>query len=132
MNLPVQGKISTSDKQHTDSDYAMSYLTEESAGYTIVYLTGEVDLSHSPVARQAILDCLQQSRHLLVDLSEVSYIDSSGVATLVEGFQVSRQKALDFALVGVSNTAMSVLQLARLDRVFPIFESLQARLEAKQ
>jgi anti-sigma B factor antagonist len=108
----------------------MSYLSEENAGYTIVYLTGEVDLSHSPAARQAILDCLQQRRPLLVDLSEVSYIDSSGVATLVEGFQVSRQKALDFALVGVSDTAMSVLRLARLDQVFPIFDSLQARLEA--
>lgn len=109
----------------------MSYRIEENAGYTIVHLTGEVDLSHSPAARQAILDRLQARSELLVDLSEVSYIDSSGVATLVEGFQVARQKDLDFALVGVSDAAMSVLRLARLDQVFPIYASLQARLAAK-
>lgn len=109
----------------------MSYRIEENTGYTIVYLTGEVDLSRSPQARKTILDCLQERHNLMVDLSEVSYIDSSGVASLVEGFQISRQKALEFALIGVSDAAMSVLRLARLDRVFPIFDSLQARLDEK-
>jgi anti-sigma B factor antagonist len=110
----------------------MDYRIEESNGYTIVHLSGEVDLSRSPTARKTILEYLQDGCDLLVDLSEVTYIDSSGVASLVEGFQVSRQKALDFALIGVSDAAMSVLQLARLDRVFPIFASLQARLDAKR
>jgi anti-sigma B factor antagonist len=109
----------------------MSYRIEENTGYTIVYLAGEVDLSRSPQARKTILDCLQERHNLMVDLSGVSYIDSSGVASLVEGFQISRQKALDFALIGVSDAAMSVLRLARLDRVFPIFDSLQARLAEK-
>lgn len=104
----------------------MSYPIEENDDCTILHLTGEVDLSRSPAARTAILDCLQQQRSLLVDLEEVSYIDSSGVASLVEGFQVSRQKNLPFALIGVSDAAMSVLRLARLDQVFPIFASHQA------
>lgn len=109
----------------------MSYRIEENTGYTIVHLSGEVDLNRSPTVRKAILECLQDGCDLLIDLTEVTYIDSSGVASLVEGFQVSRQNALDFALIGVSDTAMSVLHLARLDRVFPIFASLQARLDAK-
>ena len=110
----------------------MEHSIREEGGAVIASFSGEVDLEHSPKAREVLLSCVDGATKVLVDLSGVSYIDSSGVATLVEGFQVSRQKALDFALVGVSNTAMSVLQLARLDRVFPIFESLQARLEAKQ
>ena len=104
----------------------MSYRIDENDDCTILHLSGEVDLSRSPVARTAILGCLQHQRSLLVDLAEVSYIDSSGVASLVEGFQVSRQKSLDFALIGVSDSAMSVLRLARLDQVFPIFASHQA------
>jgi anti-sigma B factor antagonist len=104
----------------------MHYPIEENDDCTIVHLSGEVDLSHSPAAREAILDSLQQQRNLLVELSEVSYIDSSGVASLVEGFQVARRKRLDFALIGVSDAALSVLRLARLDQVFPIYASREA------
>jgi anti-sigma B factor antagonist len=104
----------------------MHYRVKENDDCTIVHLSGEVDLSRSPAAREAILDTLLQRHNLLVDLSQVSYIDSSGVASLVEGFQVARQKRLDFALIGVSDAAMSVLRLARLDQVFPIFASQEA------
>jgi anti-sigma B factor antagonist len=109
----------------------MTYRIEDNDDCTLVHLVGEIDLSRSPAAREAILDALQQGRHLLVDLTEVSYIDSSGVASLVEGFQLSRQKRLDFALIGVSDAAMSVLRLARLDQVFPIFDSQQAWLATR-
>lgn len=93
-------------------------------------LRGDVDLSCSPDARKSILASLAQGQHTLVDLSEVSYIDSSGVASLVEGFQTARKHALRFGLLGVSDAAMSVLELARLDKVFPIHANLAARLEA--
>ena len=43
----------------------------------------------------------------MVDLSKVDYIDSSGVASLVEGYQLSRTQELDFGLVGVSDAAMN-------------------------
>lgn len=107
----------------------MSYQVDEKDGYAVVWLTGEVDLNHSPEARRVILDCLQKKMPLLVDLSSVDYIDSSGVASLVEGYQLSRSRQLDFGLVGVSDAAMNVLRLARLDKVFPIYASLEARLK---
>lgn len=108
----------------------MSYQVQQESGYAIVRLTGDVDLSCSPDARKAILLSLSQGQHTLVDLSGVSYIDSSGVASLVEGFQTARKKALRFGLIGVSEAAMSVLELARLDKVFPIHADLAARLKA--
>lgn len=64
----------------------------------------------------------------MVDLSAVEYIDSSGVASLVEGFQFARSNNLEFGLIGVSEAAMSVLHLARLDKVFTIYTSLEDRL----
>lgn len=94
------------------------------AGYSIVSLVGEVDLHFSPKAREEILKTLKNKENILVDLSEVTYIDSSGIASLVEGYQLSKKAGLSFALLSVSNAAMQVLKLARLDSVFPIYNSV--------
>ncbi len=69
----------------------MTYQTREEGGYSVVELSGEVDLSCSPDARKIILEQLDANRNLLVDLSAVSYIDSSGIASLVEGFQTAKK-----------------------------------------
>ena len=108
----------------------MAYQVKADSGYDIVLLTGDVDLSCSPEARKAILAALSAGHDTLVDLSAVTYIDSSGVASLVEGFQTAKKSDLKFGLVGVSEAAMSVLELARLDKVFPIHADLQDRLQA--
>lgn len=110
----------------------MKYNVREEGGYTVIELAGEVDLSCSPDARKQILACLDGKNSLLVDLSGVSYIDSSGVASLVEGYQAAKKKSLEFGLIGVSAPAMSVLQLARLDKVFPIHNSVAERLQARK
>ena len=108
----------------------MKYNTRDEGGYAILELTGDVDLSCSPDARKQILACLESGKNLLVDLSAVSYIDSSGVASLVEGYQTAKKGSLRFGLIGVSPAAMSVLQLARLDKVFPIHANVAERLQA--
>lgn len=100
------------------------YPVTEHGRFTVIALHGEVDLNESPKAREQILRQLKQNRPLLVDLSAVEYIDSSGVASLVEGFQLARSQQQEFGLVGVSKAAMQVLQLARLDKVFPIYDCL--------
>ena len=56
----------------------------------------------------------------MVDLSGVSYMDSSGIASLVETFQRARAASLEFSLVRVSEQVLKVLMLARLDKVFTI------------
>jgi anti-sigma B factor antagonist len=96
----------------------------QEADHAVVELAGEVDLSTSPRARQAILGSLAAGRPVAVDLGGVSYIDSSGVASLVEGYQAARSQGTRFALVGVSDAARGVLELARLDKVFPIFTTV--------
>jgi len=108
----------------------MESRTRTEGGYTIIELEGEVDLSCSPEARKEILAVLNAGQQLLVDLSSVSYIDSSGVASLVEGYQAAKKKKLKFGLIGVSQAAIGVLKLARLDKVFPIHASVAERLQA--
>ena len=107
------------------------YEIEEKPGYAIVYLTDSVDMSCSPQARKVILNGLQQHDHLVVDLSKVEYIDSSGVAVLVEGFQVAQSQGRKFSLLRVSEGAMNVLKLARLEQVFSIYDSEEALQRAQ-
>jgi anti-sigma B factor antagonist len=94
-------------------------VSETVGDYVVVRLRGEVDLSWSQQVRKAILAALGATGKVGVEMSEVSYIDSSGIAALVEGLQNARSKGQQFGLVGVSKAVMAVLQLARLDRVVP-------------
>lgn len=100
--------------------------TESLDDHLVVRLSGEVDLSWSAEVRRAILDALGKSSRVAVHLGEVEYIDSSGIAALVEGFQNARGKGQRFVLLAVSPAVLAVLKLARLDKVFAIVESLDA------
>ena len=100
--------------------------------FSVVVVQGEVDLSWSAELRNAVLKALKESNDLLVDLSAVSYIDSSGIAALVEGLQTAKAQSKSFALVSVSGPARAVLELARLDQVFVIHDDLAAASSAAQ
>ena len=95
----------------------------------VVAFEGDVDLESSPTARKVLLDCVGRGKRLVVDMSAVTYIDSSGVASLVESFQNARKAKIGFGLAAVSDAAMRVLGLARLDKVFPIFASVDDALK---
>lgn len=87
----------------------------------VVKVAGEVDLYSSPELRKAITGTVPKAESLAaVDLSAVTYMDSSGVATLVEGLRESDKKGIAFALIAPSQAVMKVLSLSRLDRVFDI------------
>jgi len=103
----------------------MTLDVKETDGAALVSLSGDVDLQTSPSVRQGLLDCLETNERVVVDMSGVSYIDSSGVASLVEAFQVSKKKGSIFVLANVSPAALRVFSLARLDKVFTIHESVE-------
>lgn len=108
----------------------MTLEVHEQQGFSLITLSGEIDLSCAPEVRSKILASLAARRPTLVALEGVSYIDSSGVAALVEGYQTARRKHLEFGLLAPSDAVRSVLQLAHLDKVFQIHDSLGARLNA--
>ena len=106
----------------------MGYEVRSEGNTTIVALSGDIDLDSSPQVRTVLLESVSAKRGVLVDMSAVSYIDSSGVASLVEAFQSARRGSTPFALVAVSEPAMRVLELARLDQVFSIHPSVTEAL----
>ena len=106
----------------------MKHQVRDESGATVVSFEGDVDLESSPRAREVLLACVESRRPLLVDLSSVSYIDSSGIASLVETLHSARQAGSALALVAVSAPARRVLELARLETVFTMYETLEEGL----
>lgn len=89
-----------------------------------IAVRGEIDLYSSPKLREAVTKATGGCRTLGIDLSEVAYMDSSGVATLVEGLRACKKHDARFVLLKPSPNVLKVLQLARLDAVFEIQDAL--------
>jgi anti-sigma B factor antagonist len=103
---------------------AMELEQVERDGAPVIRVTGEVDLYSSPKLREALLKTIPKAQNeVSLDLTGVTYMDSSGVATLVEGLKASGQKNARFVLLSPSPAVMKVLQLSRLDSVFDIKEA---------
>lgn len=92
---------------------------------TIFDLSGDIDFANSPVVRDSLLREIRESRtpRVLLNLSEVRYMDSSGVASLVEGLKASRDFGSRFILVGLTISTREVLQLSRLIKVFEVYDN---------
>lgn len=99
----------------------MTVRSEQREGAIFVAPVGDVDLTASPVLRNE-LKRVQAGRpeRLVIDLSQVPYMDSSGVATLVEAMQVSRKNGSKLVLCGMQSKVKSIFEIARLDTVFTI------------
>ncbi|MGA2421925.1 MAG: STAS domain-containing protein [Candidatus Acidiferrum sp.] len=97
---------------------------------TILDITGDIDLTSSPDLRKVLLRELKEKKtpRVIANLAGVRYIDSSGVASLVEGLKASRDTGMRFALVGLSKGAREVLQLSRLIKIFEIHDSEEQAL----
>lgn len=89
---------------------------------SVIYVTGDVDLHSSPALRDTVLELFQKrgQTKVVVNLSNVQYIDSSGIASLVEGLQEARKRDARFVLVGLNEGPRHVLELTRLLSVFEI------------
>jgi len=98
----------------------------------ILDLSGDITLFNSPEIRKALIDQLREQRvsHLIVNMLDVPYVDSSGVASLVEGLKISRDLKSRFALYGLSKSARTVLELTHLLRIFEVHQTEQEALDA--
>ena len=92
---------------------------------TILDLSGNIDFRNSPEVRQSVLREIRENRtsRVLVNLSQVRYIDSSGIASLVEGLRASRDLGSRLILFGLSTPVQEVLHLFHLNQLFEVYES---------
>ena len=108
----------------------MKHSIDKKNGAAVVAFEGEVDLDSSPECRKVLLKNVARNIPVLVDLSAVTYIDSSGISSMVEALQNALKSGQEFALAGVSEAAMRVLSLARLGTVFTNHEAREAGLKS--
>jgi anti-sigma B factor antagonist len=97
---------------------------------TIFDISGDIDLATSPELRKALLRELRDLKipRVVLNLEGVRYIDSSGVASLVEGLKASRDVGSRLVLFGVNSTIREVLQISRLLKIFEICENEEQSL----
>jgi anti-sigma B factor antagonist len=109
----------------SEGEDTMQISTRRNDKATIFDLSGDIDFANSPKVRDSVLReiCEIRTSRVVVNLSQVRYMDSSGVASLVEGLKASRDLGSRFILVGLSTSARDVLQLSRLIKVFEIYDN---------
>ena len=86
----------------------MEHHLREEQGHHIVTLSGEIDLETSPRVREVLLGLAPNAHKLLIDMAEVTYIDSSGIATLVEAFQRIKKQGGHMAFICLNPAVVRV------------------------
>lgn len=103
----------------------MEFSREDKDGLIIVSLTGEVDMRTSPELREALQEISkEQVAKVAINLQQVSYIDSSGIATLIECLKNVSRYGGALVLIGVNEDIYPVFELAHLHDVFDMHRDL--------
>ncbi len=90
---------------------------------------GDVDLGTSPDLRRTLFETLIEAPKMAVNLAAIRYIDSSGIATLVEVLKDSQRRKKQFALFGLTPAVQQVFRLMHVIRIFQVFRTEEEALE---
>ncbi len=93
----------------------------EKEGVFVFQVNGEINISTSPDLKKQFEK--QPSKKIVVDLEKVNYIDSSGLATLVEILKKTKSQGGSLALSGMSDKVKSLFEITKLDKLFLIFHN---------
>ena len=106
----------------------LAIIEDASQGRTIVKLCGELDIASAPELRERLLAILsrQTPSHLVLDLSKLRFIDSSGIAVFVNTERRARLLGCTLALVAPQAPVSRVLQVCGLDQHFLVVEDVSA------
>ncbi len=113
----------------SESDTLRVGTERPSPGTVLVWARGEIGYSEAPVFRQA-LRAAQDTRpqRVVVDLAEVDYMSTPGVATLVEALQGSKKAKTSLVLCGMNERVRAIFDIARLTAVFEVVPDRAAAL----
>lgn len=97
----------------------MQVKSAEQQGVMVFQVEGEININTSPELKKTFEK--SQSKKIVVCLEKVSYIDSSGLATLVEILKKTRTQGGALGLAGMSEKVKSLFEITKLDRLFKIY-----------
>lgn len=109
----------------------VSVTSRPSGDRTVVHVTGEIDVYTAPVLREELAKLVDGGHNnLVVDLTGVPFMDSTGLGVLVGALKKVKTHGGDLALVIDQEKVLKVFRITALTQVFPIFETVDAALEA--
>lgn len=100
---------------------------DDNPDYTMLTVTGEVDVYTAPLLRQKIIDLIDSSKpRLIVNLEPVEFLDSTGLGVLVAALNRARRQDSDVELICSQARILRVFEITGLTKVFTIHPSLDA------
>lgn len=101
-------------------------------GRTILHVVGEIDVSTAPRLRDELSRVISEGSHdLIVDLSDVPFLDSTGLGVLVGRLKAVRLLDGDLVLTGAQERTLRNFHITGLDKVFRLYDSVDAALTAE-
>ena len=105
--------------------------TQERDRWSVVSLRGEIDVYTAPRLRQALIDLIEGgASDILVDMSRVDFLDSTGLGVLVGGLKRVKAKDGSLEIVATQDKILKIFEITGLSKVFPIHDSVDAAVSA--
>ena len=102
----------------------MQIKVEEKNGVSVVNVSGDIDIDTSPDMKRSFdKDIVKSGRKVVINLQDVNYIDSSGLATLVEILKNLRAHGSELKLCNLSVKVKGLFEITKLDKLFKIFSN---------
>lgn len=102
----------------------MDIATREQDAVLIFDIKGELDAKAAPEFKERIMEKINQGFHrVLVNLSDITYLDSAGLGVLVSGLKIATRQNGDLRMWGLQEEVRNIFQLTRLNKVFQIYDT---------
>jgi len=100
-------------------------------GGTVISATGRLDMVAAPQFKALVQSAVREAAMpVIVDLTAVQFIDSTGLGALISGLRAARQAGSDLRIAGAGTQVLSVLAMTRIDKVIHPYSSVEAALRA--
>ena len=109
----------------------LSLSTRTVDDYTVLEVGGEVDVYTAPRLRERLVELVEAgARSVVVDLSRVEFLDSTGLGVLVGALKRLRAAGGNLALVCGHERLLKIFRITALDRVFALYDTVDAATSA--
>ena len=99
------------------------------SGATILKATGRLDMVAAPQFKDLVVAAVSADKTpVVIDLSGVDFMDSSGLGALISGLRATRQTGSDLRIAGATSQVLSVLKMTNIDRILPPYPDVAEAL----
>ncbi len=103
----------------------MKVNSEQRENYILISVKGTLSIENISPFETLVNRCVEQKSHILIDLSDLTFIDSSSLGIIVVYYTKSEKNNRHFALLNINNDIMQMFKITGLDKRIKIFNNLQ-------